>query len=345
MPSPTIAVAHYPEGAGHATRMVAVARALERRGTDVELAGGGDGSRFVALNGYDAFEPTPVDYIDTYQGGSPLRTLTQSVPASADRVRDYRRWLRDVDPDALVTDDMFAVVAAVATDVPLYAIKHDLPAVYDDPVERAGAALHTRLQLRAARDLFTPVVWDPRETDPEGATPVAPLALDGEGEAGDHDVLVVPSRFSSLERAAEELDARGHDVCHVGGDDWTPVRSLLPHVRAADAVVCSGYSTAMEAAVAGTPCVVRPATDEQVGVARRLDAVPGFDVATTTGGAVDAVAAADPDDALARPNGASTVADRVLADLDGPAARSPDDPRRASGAMLRRVVATVGGSR
>jgi UDP:flavonoid glycosyltransferase YjiC (YdhE family) len=83
--SPHVAVAHYPEGAGHATRMLAIADELAARGAQVTLAGGGAGQRFVELNGYDAFEPTPVDYVDTYQdasrstsGGSARRRRTPS---------------------------------------------------------------------------------------------------------------------------------------------------------------------------------------------------------------------------------------------------------------------------
>ena len=63
---PTVAVTHYPEGAGHATRMAAIAEAIEANGGTVRMAGGGAGTEFVALNGYDEFEPTTVDYIDTY---------------------------------------------------------------------------------------------------------------------------------------------------------------------------------------------------------------------------------------------------------------------------------------
>ena len=63
--SPNVAVVHYPEGAGHATRMLAVADAFETAAADVSFAGGGAGTEFVALNGYDASEPTAVDYIDT----------------------------------------------------------------------------------------------------------------------------------------------------------------------------------------------------------------------------------------------------------------------------------------
>jgi len=51
--APHVAVAHYPEGAGHATRMLAVARSLEAHGASVALAGGGPGTKFVDLHGYD----------------------------------------------------------------------------------------------------------------------------------------------------------------------------------------------------------------------------------------------------------------------------------------------------
>jgi UDP:flavonoid glycosyltransferase YjiC (YdhE family) len=94
MPS-TVAVAHYPEGAGHATRILAVAEALESSGAAVRMAGGGAGTEFVALNGYDEFEPTTVDYLDTYQGGSTWQVVSQSLPASLGRIADYRRgWRR-----------------------------------------------------------------------------------------------------------------------------------------------------------------------------------------------------------------------------------------------------------
>ncbi|WP_234953615.1 hypothetical protein [Halosegnis longus] len=68
--TPSVAVVHYPEGAGHATRMLAIANALEERGADVSFGGGGAGTEFVSLNGYDAVEPTTVDFIDTFQDGS-----------------------------------------------------------------------------------------------------------------------------------------------------------------------------------------------------------------------------------------------------------------------------------
>lgn len=346
MPS-TVAVAHYPEGAGHATRMLAVANALEASGAAVLMAGGGAGSEFVSLNGYDAFEPATVDFVDTYQGGSLGRVVTQSVPASADRTRDYLEWLRETDPDALVTDDMFAAIAASRTDVPLYTLKHDVPGLYRDPIERSGAAFHTKFQLFTSREFFYPAIWPPSDVDPDAARRIPPVALEGDVDEIDAaDVVVVPSHFSDLDRVADHLDRRGYDVLNVADDDWDAVPSLLPYVRGADAVVCSGYSTIMDAAVAGTPCVVHPATDEQEAVADWLDRfdVTGFTVADEPLDVIDAVES--PPEPPDYENGAETIAGQVLDDLgaSSTAARESGASAARSSSDVAAEATTDGGS-
>ncbi|WP_193570239.1 MULTISPECIES: glycosyltransferase [Halorussus] len=310
--------------------MLAIANALRDRGAEVLLAGGGAGTEFVSLHGYDEFEPTTVDYIDTYQGGSLGQVLARSVPASARRVAEYVDWLGETDPDALVTDDMFAAMAASRTDVPLYVLKHDVPGLYRDPVERSGARFHTAFQSAVTREFFYPAVWPPAAIDPDFATRIPPVSLDepdreldecdrdGGGEVREAaDVVLVPSHYSEFDRLAARLEREGHDVLHVGADDWEPVPSLLPYIRGADAVVCSGYSTVMDAAVAGTPCVVWPETDEQEAVAEQLARpdVDGFAVADDALDVLDAVES--PPSATPSDNGADVVAERVVEDLAG----------------------------
>ena len=161
-----VAVSHYPEGAGHATRMMAVARGLERRGVEVSLAGGGPGRRLYGPNGYTAHEPPQVDYIGDYQGaGDPVRglarVLTGSLPDSLDRVRAIRSWLRREAPDAVVTDDMFTVAAAATTAVPLYVLSHNAAALYRDPLISASTVAINRCQRLAADRFFYPTVWHP----------------------------------------------------------------------------------------------------------------------------------------------------------------------------------------
>jgi hypothetical protein len=350
----TVAVAYYPEGAGHATRMLAVARALEARGVGVSLAGGGPGAEYVEVNGYEQFSPTAVDFVADYQGrasaagngnadgadaagvaaatgttdvgtgpdigtegnertpaadgwtarvggepgrfggrrvgvaedGSLARVLTRSLPDSARRVRDYVGWLRRTDPDAIVTDDMFAAMAASLVTVPLYVLTHNASSYYDAVIEQSFTWLLNRYQLSSANAFLYPAVWPPDPDDPPGVTYVPPVALEpaewnSPTAPEDVDVLLVPSTYSTgFADLADALRADGRSVTLVGDREWTPVPAMVPYIRAADVVVCSGYSTVMEAAVGATPCVIWPFTDEQHGFTRVIErtGLPGFQV-------------------------------------------------------------------
>jgi hypothetical protein len=155
--------------------------------------------------------------------------------------------------------------------------------------------------------------------DPGRATRIPPVALDGDPPVRDGaDIVVVPSHYSSLDRVATHLRRQGYDVLNVADDDWEAVPSLLPYIRGADCVVCSGYSTIMDAAVAGTPCIIHPATDEQDAVADRIQRfdVTGFTVAPEPIDVLDAVVR--PPSPPEFRNGADFIARRVLADVRNP---------------------------
>ncbi len=313
--SRTVAVAHYPEGAGHATRMLAVAQALEGPETDVVLAGGGPGSQFIEHNGYEVYRPATVDYIGDYQGGSLLDVVTKSVPNSAKRVFDFARWLRREDPSALVTDDMFAAMAAQCTDTPLYVLTHNAASYYDAAVEQAFTWLLNRYQISIAHAFLYPAVWPPDQGDPPGVVHIPPIALEPNGETAPDDVgvLVVPSTYSTnFDELTRMLQQEGHTVTHVGDEEWERASSLLPWIRSADVVVCSGYSTVMEAAVAGTPCIIYPFTDEQHGVSRVIErrGLRGFQVEHSIPHIVRAVR--HPPESPSHENGANRAAEFVL---------------------------------
>ena len=317
----TVAVTYYPEGAGHATRMLAIAQSLEAAGVEVALAGGGPGSRFIELNGYEEYRPTAVDYIGDYQRGSLFDVVARSVPNSGRRVAELVRWLRREEPDALLTDDMFAAIAGTFVDLPLYIVTHNAASFYDAAIQQGFTWLLNRYQLRVADLFLYPAVWPRDPGDPPGVTHVPPIALEGPRTAGETvaegGVLVVPSTYSTdFDRLADALAEEGHDVTLVGDDGWDDVPALLPHVRAADVVVCSGYSTVMEAAVAGTPCVIYPFTDEQHGVSRVIErnGVRGFQVEHSVPHVARAVR--HPPEAPEHENGIGAVAERVIGHMD-----------------------------
>jgi len=315
-----VGVVYYPEGQGHATRMLGIVQALERRGADVHIAGGGPGTRFVELQGYDVYRATAVEFIRDYQYRSPalLYVLTRSFPDSCQRMHDLYRWLKRTSPDVLITDDMFAAVAATITRTPFYIVSHNAMSLYDAVLDQAITWGFNRYQQAVSREFLYPAVWPPLEDDPARVRRIPPIALELASDAGDApgelDVLLVPSFYSEgYAEMAERLRGEGYRVRHVGGEDWVPVPALLPWVRAADVVVCSGYSTVMEAAVAGTPCVVWPFTDEQEGVARKIErsGVGGFRVERSLAHAIDGVESPPPPPPDS-PNGVDRVAEVVL---------------------------------
>jgi hypothetical protein len=304
--------------------MLGVSQALEARGHEVVLGGGGPGTRFIEENGYEVFRAAPVEFIRDYQFRpfSILQVFGRSVPYSAKRTLDFVRWLRDEDPDVLVTDDMFAVVAATMTETPFFVVSHNSMSLYDSVIDEWMTWGINRYQQAFAEEFMYPAVWNatPDDPSPSRIRRIPPIALDGpdaESVPDDVGALLVPSFYSRhFDRLARDLRAAGHAVTRVGGDDWETAPSLLPWIRAADVVVCSGYSTVMEAAVAGTPCIIYPFTDEQHGVSRKIErtGVPGFQVEHSIPHVVRAV-----DKPPERPefeNGTETVAERVSGFFD-----------------------------
>jgi hypothetical protein len=318
MGAETVALAHAPEGAGNATRMMAVAAELEARGREVAVAGGGPGAMFLSLNGYDEFEPPTVEFIDRRQA-SVLDALARAGPRAARRLRAFWTWIGDVDPAVLLTDDPFAAAAATARRIPFFRLDHSLSADFSATVERTGFRLFNGYSLRAAEGFFYTCLWP--DDAPVGLHGVGPIAHEPADPTSvdPFDALVVPGTYSTgFDRLADRLREAGHSVRLVGGPDWEAVPSMVPYAAAADVVVCTGFSSIAEAAVAGTPCVVYPFIDCQRGVAARIAArdVPGITVVHTLAAAE--AAALDPGESPVAENGAVAVADALVAWLDGP---------------------------
>jgi len=170
----------------------------------------------------------------------------------------------------LVTDDIFACIAAVAQGVDFYRIDHLTPGMLDlrwDVLLR----LYDRTSLAFCEKIVVTTLWKEEEA-PDGFELVDPLAQEGDAEVEGYDVLLNPGTHGDdFEEIRERLEAKGLEVKLVGSDDWEIQPSMTPHTEAADCVVCTGYSSIADTVVAGTPCVVYPFLPFQKSLAEKAE--------------------------------------------------------------------------
>ncbi|MFB6115993.1 MAG: glycosyltransferase [Candidatus Nanosalina sp.] len=255
-------------------RMISIVERLESKNYEVKVAGGGPGEKFLRERGRSPFSPTTTDTrrnLEKNLFSAALYQLTDPLS----RIKELEEWIALEDPEVILTDDPPAIIAARKQSKDFYYLNHGSKSILGNRLEGWLNWVANKLIVRAAEEFFYPSVWDDEE--PKGAEVVGPLAPEGNEEVEGFDILIVPSEFDSgqdWESIKENLDEYG--VRLVGGDDWDIKESLQPYIREADVVVCSGYSTIMEAAVAGTSCIIAPATSEQRGIAEVLDGYKGF---------------------------------------------------------------------
>ncbi|RXK49363.1 glycosyltransferase [Halorientalis pallida] len=287
-----VAIVYWCDGAGHAARAIPVAQELESRGVEVAVAGGGKGQKFVEMNGFEHPDLTTV----TVEGSTPLSFLKHTafdlVPSAARRMREVYRWLEDEDPDKLVTDDVFAGLAAAKQGIEFYRIDH-LTTDLLDPLWRGPLMIYNEISLAFAEQIVVTSLWadDP---DPEGITRVGPLAQEGDptDEVEPYDVLLNPGTHGeNFDAIRRRLEADGLDVRSVGDDEWETKPAMTPYTAAADVVVCTGFSSIADTVVAGTPCVIYPFLPFQKAIAKRAEQkrIDGIARATSVREAVDHV--------------------------------------------------------
>lgn len=284
-----VAIVYWCDGAGHAARSIPVAKELESRGIEVSVAGGGQGKPFVEMNGYEHPGLTKV----AVKGNTPLsflkHTLFDLIPSSFRRLLEVNRWLKQEDPDLLVTDDIFAAAAAVAQGIEFYRIDHLTPGVLD-PRWDILLRIYDRISLIFCERIIVTSLWED-ENAPEGFELVGPLAQEGDEQIREYDVLLNPGthgdNFGEIRRRLED---KGLEVKMVGSDDWEIKPSMTPHTEAASCVVCTGYSSIADTVVGGTPCIVYPFLPFQKSLAEKAECkgVNGFIKADTVDDVVKA---------------------------------------------------------
>ena len=313
-----VAIVYWCDGAGHAARSIPVAKAFEARGVSVSMAGGGQGAKFVEMNGFEQPDLTTVSVAGDTPRAFLEHTAFDLVPGARRRYRELEAWLGSVDPDILVTDDIFAGLAAARMGLTFYRIDH-LTADLFGPGWGSALQFYNTVSLRYAEGIIVTTLW-PDDPEPPGITRVGPLAQEGEPDESiePYDVLLNPGthgeRFDEL-RA--RLAARGYDVRTVGDDEWETKQTMTPYTAAADVVVCTGFSSIADTVVAGTPCVIYPFLPFQKAIADRAEAtdLEGVARARTVTEVIDRVEYfGETDERPHYENGAEAFVDAVLAE-------------------------------
>lgn len=304
-----IGIIHYCEGAGHAMRMLAIAEELEERGFSTKITGGGPGEKFVELNRGSNYSPAEIDIYELFNEKGVLWALAKLPSEFLDRLSDLRKWIRKEDPEVLLTDGPIGPIAAILERKKLYTLQHTDFHTPESLTDKLFTYVYTRFLSIPSSRIFYPAIWD--EATPAWAEEVEPIAPKGEEMDLDFDILVVPTRITDETRTMVDSLEKDYRVKLVGSEDWEIQPSLQPFIEEADAVVCSGHTTIMEASVAGTPCVMVPHTSEQIGVAKRLDGYKGFKkFSGDINSDLKTLEKLEP-----RENGAKTVADILYRDL------------------------------
>jgi len=311
-----VAIVYWCDGAGHAARSIPVAKEFESRGVEVAVAGGGQGKKFVELNGFEHPDLTTV----AVKGNTPIEflkhTLFDLAPSAVRRTIELDRWLREEDPDVLVTDDVFAGLVAAARGIDFYRIDHLTTDLFG-PVWGGPLKLYNEVSLAFGEGIIVTSLW-PDDPVPEGMSRVGPLAQEGEsdGEIDEYDVLINPGTHGeNFDEIRERLEADGYDVRTVGDDDWETKPTMTPYTEAADVVICTGFSSIADTVVAGTPCVIYPFLPFQKAIAERVENgnIEGIAQATTVTEAVEqAERYCGSDDVPDYENGAPEFVDVVL---------------------------------
>lgn len=307
-----VAVTHWSEGAGHASRMLAIAYKLRDEDTDVLMAGGGPGAMFVNMNGFNEFEASTTGWTDKQQQ-SIIPASIGSLPGALKRFWEMYRWLKKEDPDIVVTDDPFTVITGAITGQTVFTFEHSYPKMFDLWTDKAISFGYHKFAKTVSEEFFWTSLWESGEGDPDNVHRIDPVSHVADNSVDDSfDILIIPGTYSTgFERIKEQLEEKEFDVKMVGDQDWEPVKSMAPYAEEADLVICTGFSSIADAMVAGTPALVYPFISCQRGLAKLIEEkdVEGIQIVHSVDEAVKA--AEEPPKQPEFDNGADEVVEQL----------------------------------
>jgi hypothetical protein len=242
---------YWCDGAGHAARAIPVLKELESRGINISVAGGGPGSRFVELNGFDQPDLAHA----AVKGNKPLKFLKHTfgslIPNLFKRTKEISKWMKEENPDKVITDDLFAMFVAIKQGKKVYRIDHLTPSMFGLKW-RVPSKIYNKFSLIFGEQIIVTSLWK-EESDPRGYTRVGPLAQEGESDDNidGYDVLINPGTHGEkFDLIKDKLEQEDLNVRTVGDDKWETKPSMTPYTEKADVVVCTGFSSIADTVVA-----------------------------------------------------------------------------------------------
>ena len=264
-----IALVYWPDTTGHAARSIPIAQEIEDRGHELIMAGGGFGEKFLNMNGFE-LEDMPEFEIFPDSGSLVLHTLTDTVPQWIKRFAAMYSWLKEEEPDKVVTDDMLCLLAASIQGIEYYRIENWKPEMFSFPLSSLYR-IYDRFTLTFGEKIILTSLW-PEEEAEKGYERVGPLAQEGDGEVEPYDVLLMPGTFGEeFQEMREKLEAEGYSTEMVGADDWETEACMTPKTSAAKCTVCTGFSSIADSVVGSTHCIMYPHLFLQDGIARGIE--------------------------------------------------------------------------
>jgi uncharacterized protein (TIGR00661 family) len=266
-------------GAGHVGRSLTIANYLRDIEPDSEIvfAGGKVGKGMVEENGFRFIELETPEY---FEDNRPTSNVLRLARIYLRNIKNYKKVIRDVNPDIVVVDtEPVFVFISKSLGFRTVFINHEIiPLWVNDigPISRRIRDCIIKKTNRKSDAIVFPNIMGIEPDDgikdkckvvgPLGYTKFEKVRLEGKNK-----VLIVPSATGSIpSELLRSIQDMGYDVYVRGKGKNTgniryleKTKNLMSYMDACDVVICSGYSTIMEAVSLGKPVVIYPKTEEQ----------------------------------------------------------------------------------
>lgn len=277
-----------PEGAGHASRSIAIANELRGRDAEIWFAGSGKGLEFVKANEFPYFEVPDLKFHKHIMEENYWPVFSKFPYKVLKGIKIYKQIVEDF--DLVVSDtNISSMVAPVIAGIPLIYLSHDLPKLHSS----GGLMVKTlnSFALHFSTEFIFPNIFLKKGDLPPKVREVGPLAHVKNKKVEKTDVFIVPSQFGSLDFGLlkKELEKNGVKVRTTSDKSWKTAPNLYPFINAASKVICSGYSTLMECSLANTPTIIIPKTPEQKFIGEKLSKIEGFHFARSENEALELI--------------------------------------------------------